>query len=140
MIVIVAKDRKKLSNMWPEYTELLEVMRKNYELGHQLSNEAWKQYSETWQKSVDLDPDIQKKISYGWKNFSYEAGLEQMRRFSEMWENTLKLSSLDAMKAYSSYWQKFWFASTPDQFKAYSKALEKFTEHQNKFKKEKLGT
>ena len=63
-----------------------------------------------------------------------------MRRFSEMWENTLKLSSLDAMKAYSSYWQKFWFASTPDQFKAYSKALEKFTEHQNKFKKEKLGT
>ena len=37
-------------------------------------------------------------------------------------------------------YQKFWLASTPDQFKAYSKALEKFTEHQNKFKKEKLGT
>ncbi len=49
----LGKKTKKPANLGPEYMELFEIMRKNYELWHQLSNEAWKKYSETWQKAVE---------------------------------------------------------------------------------------
>lgn len=117
-------------DLWVEYKALLETMRQNYELWKQLSSEAWTKYSETWQKTIDSSPELQKRIEGAWGKTSYQAGMEQMKKFSEMWENTLKISSFEAMITFSRYWQKFWMASTPEQFKVYREALEKFTEQQ----------
>ena len=49
----LGKKTKKAANLGPEYMEYFEIMRKNFELWHQLSTEAWKKYSETWQKAVE---------------------------------------------------------------------------------------
>jgi len=134
---MVAKSSKISDNMLVGYKTLLETMRRNYELGQQLSTEAWTKYVEEWQKAIGSNPELQKRIAETWQKASYEAGMEQMKKFSEMWENTLKISSSESIKTFGKYWQNFWSTTTDEQFKAYRDTLQKFPEQQQKISKNK---
>ncbi len=129
---MAAKSSKKSDNMLVGYKTLLETMRRNYELWQQLSNEAWTKYAEEWQKAIGSSPELQKRMAETGQKASYEAGTEQMKKFSEMWENTLKISSSESIETFGKYWQNFWSTTTDEQFKAYREALQKFTEQQQK--------
>ncbi len=134
---MAAKSSKKSDNMLVGYKTLLETMRHNYELWQQLSTEAWTKYAEEWQKAIGSSPELQKRMAETGQKVSYEAGMEQMKKFSEMWKNTLKIPSSESIMTFGKYWQNFWSTTTDEQFKAYRDTLQKFTEQQQKIWKNK---
>ena len=124
------------NKIWDEYKKALDNWEKTYDSWQQATNGTLVMYTKIWQKMVESNPGLLKKLADEWMKTWNQAGIEQVTQFSKIWQNTLNTSGIESMNKFNESWEKSWTSFGSEQFKEYSKALQKFTETwQNTWKK-----
>ncbi|MCH7561346.1 MAG: hypothetical protein QQN62_07145 [Nitrosopumilus sp.] len=113
---------------WTEYNTALNGWKESLAQWQKATNETLMTYHDVYQKALESDSELLKKVTSSWEKTWEEIGPEYIKQQTKMIESIFKETNIESIKKFNDQWEKFLKTSGDDSIMAYQEAIKKFNQ------------
>jgi len=113
---------------WTEYNTALNGWKESLAQWQKATNETLMTYHDVYQKALESDSELLKKVTSSWEKTWEELGPEYIKQQTKMIESIFKETNIESIKKFNDQWEKFLKTSGDDSIMAYQEAIKKFNQ------------
>ena len=113
---------------WTEYNTALNGWKESLAQWQKATNETLMTYHDVYQKALESDSELLKKVTSSWEKTWEEIGPEYIKQQTKMIESIFKETNIESIKKFNDQWEKFLNTSGNDSIMAYQEAIKKFNQ------------
>ena len=120
--------RSEFEETWEEYNHALDNWKDALAWWYDTTNKTLVTYRAAYQRALETDAEVLKRISASWQNTWEVIGPTYIRQQTSMIENIFGNTNIKTINKFNEQWEKFLKTSSSDSITVYQEAIKKFNQ------------